>query len=298
MAVNGYFFNAVNEGGVYDRTYTAEDVTSYLNKIVGNGVFPNPSTQLQVRAGTGMAVIVAAGEGWINGHKLVNTADFELSVDSADAILNRIDRVIFYADFSAREMGIEVLKGTAAATPTAPALTRTTSRYEMSLATITINKQITAIAQSMITDTRANSAVCGWVAGLIQQVDTTSLFVQWQTAYSDYFDLVKSELDAFMETLTEELRVNTYIKEFTKTASLTSESSTTIALDMTDYSYEALDVIDVYINGLKGIEGTDYTVTTSGGAASVNLSLTTGAGITNTVQIRVLKSVIGIEETI
>ena len=194
-------------------------------------------------------------------------------------------------------MGIEIKKGTAALNPTAPALTRTTSRYEMSLATIRVNKQITAITQSMITDTRANSTVCGWVAGLIQQVDTSSLFIQWQTAYSDYFDLVKTELDEFMETLTEELRVNTYVVEYSKTASITSTSSTTIALDMTDYTYDEHDIIFVLINGLAGIEGTDYTVTTSGGAASVNLSLTTGAGITNTVQIRVLKSVIGIEET-
>ena len=65
MAVNSYFFNAVLNDGVYDRIYNAEDVTSYLANIVGNGVFPNPSTQLQVRAGTGMQVIVGAGSGWI-----------------------------------------------------------------------------------------------------------------------------------------------------------------------------------------------------------------------------------------
>ena len=297
MAVNGYFFNAVNEGGVYDRTYTAEDVTSYLNQIVGNGVFPVPSNQLQVRASSGMTVIVGAGEGWIDGHKLVNTADMEITLDNADALLNRIDRIVFYVDYNAREMGIEVIKGTAAATPTAPALTRNITRYEMSLATITVNKQITSITQSMITDTRANSNVCGWVAGLIQQVDTSTLFVQWQTAYSDYFNLIKQELDDFMETLTEELRVNTYIQQFSKTVNLTSSSSKTIALDMTNYTYSANDIIFVLINGLAGIEGTDYTVTTSGGAASVVLTLTTAANITNTVQIRVLKSVIGIEET-
>lgn len=297
MAVNGYFFNAVNEGGVYDRTYTAEDVTSYLNQIVGNGVFPVPSNQLQVRASSGMTVIVGAGEGWIDGHKLVNTADMELTLDNADALLNRIDRIVFYADYNAREMGIEILKGTPAATPTAPALTRNITRYEMSLATITVNKQITSITQSMITDTRANSNVCGWVAGLIQQVDTSTLFVQWQTAYSDYFDLVKQELDDFMEALTQELGVYAYLQQYQKSVDLTSASSKTIALDMTGYTYDARDFIVVYINGLVGIQGTDYTISASGGSASVVLTLTTSAGITNTVQIRVLKSVIGIEET-
>ena len=28
MAINSYFFNAVLQNGVYDRTYDAEDVTS------------------------------------------------------------------------------------------------------------------------------------------------------------------------------------------------------------------------------------------------------------------------------
>ena len=74
MESKATFFNAIESGGVYDRIYNAEDVTSYLDKIVGNGVFPTPSTQLKVTAGTGLQVTVAAGQGWIDGHKLINTA--------------------------------------------------------------------------------------------------------------------------------------------------------------------------------------------------------------------------------
>ena len=84
MAIKGYFFNAIYDGEAYDRVYNAEDMTSYLNELVGNGVFPTPSSQLQVRAGTGMQVIVAAGSGWINGHKIVNTADMTLNVTASD----------------------------------------------------------------------------------------------------------------------------------------------------------------------------------------------------------------------
>lgn len=299
MSVNGYFFNAVNEGGVYDRTYTAEDVTSYLRQLVGNGVFPTPSNQLQVRASSGMTVIVESGEGWIDGHKLVNTADLELTLDNSDALVNRIDRIVFYADYNARTMGIEVKKGTGAVNPVAPALTRNASRYEMSLATITVNKQITAITGAMITDTRANSNECGWVAGLIQQVDTSTLFVQWQTAYSDYFNTVKQQLDDFMETLTEELRVNTYVVQYEKTVSLTTPGRYTISLDMTDYTYSASDIIMVFINGLEGIPGTDYTLSASGSSASITyiLSGSDSAGYPNKIHIRALKSVIGIEAT-
>lgn len=70
MAISGYFFNALKVNDTYDRIYNAEDVTSYLDKIVGNGVFPNPSSQLQVTAGSGMSITVNAGQGWIDGHKI------------------------------------------------------------------------------------------------------------------------------------------------------------------------------------------------------------------------------------
>ena len=90
MSIYSYFFNAKQVEGEYDRTYTAEDVTSYLDGIVGSGVFPVPSDCLQVYAGTGMKVLVKPGMGWIDGHKIVNTADLEIEIDPADVTLNRM----------------------------------------------------------------------------------------------------------------------------------------------------------------------------------------------------------------
>lgn len=294
MAVQGYFFNAVQQNGVYDRVYSAEDFSSYLDQLVGNGVFPNPSTQLQVRAGTDMQIIVGSGQGWIYGHKLVNTADLPLTVANSDVLLNRIDCVIFYADFINREMGIEILQGTPAAQPTAPQLTRNANRYEMSLATITINKQTSAITQAMITDTRADSTVCGWVQGLIQQVDTSTLFTQWQTAYSDYYDTMTTAFNAWMQTLTEQLRVNTYIQEYKKFVQLTASSSKIIPLDMSGYTYEASDIMFVIINGLVAAENVDYLIDTRQTPPEVHVNLVGSTNVADEVEIRVLKSIIGI----
>ena len=161
MAIQSYFFNAVESGGVYDRVYNAEDFTSYLDEIVGNGVFPNPSTQLQVRQGTGMQVIVGAGQGWINGHKMVNTADAVLSIDSADVLLDRIDRVVFYVDADDREMGIEVKKGTPASSPSGAALRRDSDRWELCLAEVTVAHGQTSIYGRSIKDMRADTTLCG-----------------------------------------------------------------------------------------------------------------------------------------
>lgn len=249
MAVNSYFFNAVLNDGVYDRIYNAEDMTSYLANIVGDGVFPDPSTQLQVRAGSGMNVIVAAGSGWINGHKLVNTADLTLAVSAADVVLNRIDAVIFFVDHTQRTMGISVKTGTLSATPLAPAMTRTAQRWELCLAQINVPKQSSAITAAQITDTRGNSNLCGYVQGLIQQIDTTTLWQQQQAMFSDWFSAVQSQFQAG--------------KQFKKlegiyTTQAANESNFTVTNFVPSYSF-AYDILEVYINGLH-LTGNDYTL--------------------------------------
>lgn len=252
MAIKSYFFNAVLDDGVYDRIYNAEDITSYLNLLVGNGVFPNPSTNLQVSAGTGMQVIVAAGSGWINGHKIINTADLALTVTASDVVLNRIDAVIFYVDLTTRTMGIEMKDGTASATPTAPTMTRTSTRYEMCLAQVKVNKQVTAITAAMITDTRMNSAICGYVQGLIQQVDTSSLWSQQQAQFEEWMEGVSGQFDDF----------KTFKKlEGIYTTQTANESTFNVQSLIPQYSY-AYDILEVFINGFH-LTGNEFTLTNS-----------------------------------
>ena len=250
MAIEGYFFNAVENDGVYDRVYNAEDVTSYLNQIVGDGVFPNPSTQLQVRASSGMNVIVGAGSGWINGHKMINTADMTLTLDASDALLDRADAVIFFVDYDEREMGIAVKKGalgSAAVVP--PALTRNSSRYEMCLAYIAVPSQITAITAAQITDTRGNSSLCGYVQGLIQQVDTETLWTQQQDQFDTWFEGVQSQFEAG--------------KLFKKLEGIfTTATANFASFSVTDYvpTYSfAYDILEIYINGFH-LNANEYTL--------------------------------------
>ena len=250
MAIQSYFFNAVLDGGVYDRTYNAEDVTSYLDLLVGNGVFPNPSSQLKVRASSGMNVIVGAGSGWINGYKLVNTADLVVAISASDVLLNRIDRVIFFVDWTSRTMGITVKTGTLAESPSAPSLTRTSSRYEMALADITVNKQTSAITTSMIKDRRGNSSLCGYVQGLIQQVDTTDLWEQQQ-----------AQFDTWLATIQDQFR---QAKAFRKREGvIVTRMNNYGGFNVTDvvpsFSY-VYDVLDIYINGIH-LNSNEYTLT-------------------------------------
>lgn len=316
MAIKDYFFNAVKDAtGKYDRSYNAQDVTNYLDKIVGNGVFPNPSTNLQVMADSGMGIIVKAGQGWIDGHKIINTADMPLTLADSEVLLNRIDRVIFYVDYSSRSMGIEVLQGTSAANPVAPALARTEGRKEYSLATIEINKQVTTITQANITDTRGDSTVCGWVQGLVQQADTSTLFVQWETAYNEFFDQMegwkdsqettfdswqaaqKAAFDAWFKDLTQDLRVDTYIEQYHKFVQLRQSDSKIVLLDMQGYTYNPNDVIFISLNGLNATETVDYLLDTQKTPVEVHLNFVGSANLTEDVDIKVLKSKIGIAPT-
>ncbi len=189
------FFNAELKGEEYDRVYLAEDYARYFASFIGNGVFPTPSTNLHVTAdGTTMNLTLKQGKAWINGYFYENTEDLILSIDVADGVLNRIDRVVVRLDFINREIKTYIKKGTFASSPVAPSLVRNADMYELGIADIKINKGVTKIVQADITDLRQNNNYCGLVAGIVQQIDTTNLFAQFQSTFDIWFEHIKGQL--------------------------------------------------------------------------------------------------------
>lgn len=126
------FFNSVS----HDRTYKAEDWAEYFASFIGNGVFPVPSTGLQVVANDGMKLNVKTGKAWINGYFYFNTGDLAVELDTADGQLNRVDRVVVRWDLTNRVMSVKVKSSSFSASPTAPALQRDADIYELALADI------------------------------------------------------------------------------------------------------------------------------------------------------------------
>lgn len=250
MAIHSYFFDAQLVDGNYDREYYASDMARYLDGLVGNGVFPIPSNSLQVRAGSGMQVIVAAGMGWIDGYKLINDADMTLNIDNADANLNRIDRVVFRVNMTTRLMEIVVRKGNAASSPTAPPVTRSQDMIEYSLATITVNRQTQSISNSMIRDTRLDSDVCGIVQGLIQQVDTSTLFDQWTTAYDEQYETFSQQFDTWFTNLKNQVAGAKMMDEYRQRIVTTDANTKSVAISIPEYVH-GVDVFAVYVNGMR-----------------------------------------------
>ncbi|RXH52482.1 hypothetical protein D6T70_06495 [Kurthia gibsonii] len=197
MAVRSSFFNSVNG----DRRYLANNFAEYFASFISNGIFPTPSNTLQVYEKTNMTVTVKPGKGWINGYFAVNEYDYDLTLDNADGVLNRIDRIVLRLDFNARAINITVKKGTFASTPVAPTLQRDADAHELALADVYVAKGATTIRQSNITDQRLNNALCGIVHGTVSQVDTTTIFNQYSAWFSETTGKTESEINQWQLTV-------------------------------------------------------------------------------------------------
>ncbi|NHL37870.1 phage tail protein [Clostridium botulinum] len=195
------FFNAMKVGDTWDRVYKAENYAEYFASFIGNGVFPNPSTNLQVIGTDRMQVIVKPGKGWINGYKYENTDDLILPVDVADGVLHRIDRIVLRYDVVEREIRAKIKKGEFASEPKAPQLTRDADMYELGLADIKVNAGSISVTQVDVTDLRLNKEVCGIVHGIVDQVDTTTIFNQYLEWYKNITGKTEQELQTIKENL-------------------------------------------------------------------------------------------------
>lgn len=275
MAITYGFFNSVNG----DRLYNADDISNYFLKLISNGVFATPSNAMQVQAGSGMTVNVSAGWGFINCKWLNNDAAYSLTLDAADIVLNRIDRVVMRlnADSTLRNMELAIVKGTPAATPTAPALTRVSGGvWELSLAQIYVGANVTEITQANITDERPDTSVCGFVTGLIDQIDTTNLFAQYNAAFNEWF-----------EDLQTTLATKTMIVRYTSHYTTAAASVASVPINISQY-INGTDVLNVYVNGLRLIPGVDYT------AGETTIALSQALDVIGTpVDFEVLKSIDG-----
>lgn len=201
------FFDANLVGEEYDRVYLAAQFAAYFASFIGNGVYAEHSNQLQVVAmpTPQMQVGVEKGQGWINGYWYENTDTMYLPIEVADGVLNRIDSIVLRLGFAERNMWLMVKKGTPAISPIAPEVTRTADYYDLQLATISIPASSIRITQAQIQDTRMNQDVCGWVTGVVKQLDTTTLFNQFETYFQEFKENNQADFDTWFENIKDQL---------------------------------------------------------------------------------------------
>lgn len=137
---------------------------------LNTGVVKGQLNQLNTYAdSTGLQVKVDTGKAWIQGYYFKNDALVILPISTADTSNPRIDRVVVRVDWTTNTIQLAVLQGVPATSPTPPALTQNTSRWEISLAQVYVGANVSTIAAGNITDERfpsgqfSPSYLNGWV---------------------------------------------------------------------------------------------------------------------------------------
>ena len=174
----GYFDSEIigtdSEGmPIFDRAETSDLFRLLFSKLVSNGVLASPSDCFQVVAAEGLNVTVRPGFGMIKGAFAYDDAENRLALAAAPTQYSRIDRIVLRCNFADRLCELVVKTGTVANTPAAPEIVQPAAGdyFELGLATVLVGANATAVTQANITDTRLDSAVCGFITQLIDHLD-------------------------------------------------------------------------------------------------------------------------------
>lgn len=197
MAQECGFFNAQMVGEEFDRVYLAEQFAAYFAAFIGNGIYGYSMQKLQVLCQDipNMSIKVLSGEAYVNGWWYRNTDTYNISVPVVDGVLSRIDVVVVRWGNAERDMWLELITGTPSSKPVKPAIRRDADYYDLQLATIEVAAGTIRITQTQIKDTRLDNAVCGLVTGVVDQIDTTNLYNQFESYFKDFKEKYEADYD-------------------------------------------------------------------------------------------------------
>lgn len=285
------FFNAVNG----DRKYNSEDINTYLQGLVTkDGVYENVGNKLQVKALENMTISIDTGKAMTDFHWFTNDSLYNIVLDASDVTLNRYDAIVLRYNRANRETTPHVIKGANALTAKYPDIVRNDDFYDICLAYVYIEAGVSAITQSDITDTRLDTDVCGYITGLIKQVDTSQLFDQYKAACDELVARLiewqanqQALFDLWFDRLTREVLIGTLFVDEYKKVHNTTENMTNLLIGIPNYD-PTVDLLFVNIYGIMLVENEDYTITGTGETAQINFKGQIAAN--QKIECRVLKS--------
>ena len=189
MAWTSGFFNSSNG----DRLYNADQLSAIFNGLITDGVYQSIGNKLAVQPNSGMTIQINTGRGWFAGKWVDNNSPYLLNLEASDVTLNRYVAVGVKVDVNSTvRTAVPFVKYSSFATnPAKPTAERSEKIKEYILAYVYIKAGASSITASNIEDTRANTSLCGWVTGLIDQVNSNTLWTQWEAMFNEWFDTVK-----------------------------------------------------------------------------------------------------------
>lgn len=272
-----------------DRKYDADTMSRYFSGIISRGVLQTygggfQATATETTSENGLPVSLQTGKAYFtNGKWVVNNYVHNVTLGQAANVLPRIDRIVLRCDTThdERNVSIMVKEGVPDAEPTPPELMSTEAIEEMSLCQVYVDAGATAITQDKITDERPDDSVCGFVHQLFDQVNTEELFNQYDTAFEEWFKGIK-----------ETVATTTLIRQYSSNYKTNIQDQTNIPINIAQFSLN-IDVLNVYVSGVRLINGIDYT------KYEDYIVLTKPVDINTQIEFEVLRSVDGSEaETI
>lgn len=190
MAQESGFFNATKQGSVFDREYDAADFARYFSLFIGDGVFINPATQLQVVQKTGLTVTVKAGAAFIEGYWFFLTEDEDVSISPNGTAYAVNTNVCVTLNKSTRNIQLKVRNAVSSVLPV-----NNGTEHDLVLATIEVGVGASQITDAVITDRRPYPQYCGYVSGLVETIDASELFTQFTSQFNSWFDGIKGQLE-------------------------------------------------------------------------------------------------------
>lgn len=187
-------FDAEETETGYDKEYVADDFARYFRAFISSGIFIKDATNLQVIANGDMAVTLKAGKMIIDGYRYENTGDIIITIDPADGVLGRIDRISVTWSKDDRDIHYTLQKGTPSYEPVAPECRRTEEYKDYVVADIYVAAGVIKIQQQNITDQRLNSDVCG-LAIPFSELNTDAIFTQYQDAVNEFLKFADTCID-------------------------------------------------------------------------------------------------------
>lgn len=199
MAFEYGFFNSVNG----DRLYNSDQISTMFEGLLTNGVYESVGNKMAVEPNEGMVIQINTGRGYFNGRWAKNTSAYLITLADSDVTLNRYAAVCIRVDQSdsVRSVTPVVIYSEFATNPAKPSMTRSELINEYCLAYVYIKAGATAITAANIEDTRNDSNLCGWVTGLIDQLDSSTLYTQFTAIFNEWFSAIQDDLDMNTKTM-------------------------------------------------------------------------------------------------
>lgn len=193
------FFNSING----DRLYNADQMSKIFEGLITDGVYESVGDKLAVQPNSGMTIQIATGRGWFNKRWVDNTTPYAITLEASDVTLNRYAAVCVKVDTSDSVRSAEpyIKYSDFASEPVKPTMEHTETLNEYCLGYVYIGAGVTEITAEHIEDTRGDESLCGWVTGLIEQLSTATLFTQWESMFTNWFNGLKDIINENTETM-------------------------------------------------------------------------------------------------